>query len=107
MKKETTTQTSVDAQKELYFEFVGSDYEKERDYERLKDQYKTIFSLMSDGNWRTLGQISQITKHPPASISAQLRHARKNKFGSHEVNKKYLGEGLYSYQLIVNNENNK
>jgi hypothetical protein len=81
--------------------FAGSDYDKERDYRRLASQFKSIFNLMSDGNWRTLNQIAQSTGYPAASISAQLRHARKEKNGGHTVNKKHLGEGLFSYQLVV------
>ena len=57
---------------------------------------------MEDGVFRTLDQISSQIKEPPASISAQLRHLRKPSFGSHTVNKKYIGNGLFSYQLIVN-----
>lgn len=86
------------------FEFVGSDYQKERDYERLKKQYQVIFDLMKDGVFRTLQQISDITSFPPASISAQLRHSRKARFGSNILNKQYCGNGLYKYQLIVNKE---
>ena len=84
--------------------FNGSDYNHQRDGERLNQQYKTIFNLMSDGVYRTLQQISDVTGHPPASISAQLRHSRKERFGSHTVNKQYLGDGLFSYQLVVNKQ---
>ena len=72
------------------------------DFERLETQYEVIFNLMSDGKSRTLHEIERITGHPPASISAQLRHMRKPRFGAHIVNRAYLGDGLYSYQLILN-----
>ncbi|HEY8707692.1 MAG TPA: hypothetical protein VIM34_06810, partial [Burkholderiaceae bacterium] len=57
---------------------------------------------MRDGIWRTLEGIELLTSDPQASISAQLRHARKARFGSHTVNKRHMGGGLYEYQLVVN-----
>ena len=82
--------------------FNGSDYVPERDDARLTNQLKRIKALMSDGSWRTLNQISLETGDPPASVSAQLRHLRKRRFGEHTVNKHYVGSGLYEYQLILN-----
>lgn len=84
------------------FKFDGSDYIPERDNERLTRLLDMVFNLMKDGKYRTLEQIADVTKKPEASISAHLRHLRKQKFGSHTVNKEYLGNGLYSYQLIIN-----
>ena len=85
--------------------FNGSDYNHERDSERLTSQYQKIFQLMQDGIFRTLIEIERDTKCPAPSISAQLRHMRKKRFGSHTINKKYLGEGLYKYQLVINKQN--
>lgn len=84
------------------FKFDGSDYLPKRDDVRLTKQSDKIFNLMRDGVYRTLEQISQLTKEPQASVSAQLRHLRKPKFGSHTINKRYRGEGLFEYQLILN-----
>jgi len=57
---------------------------------------------MADGEFRTLGQISELTGHYESSVSAQLRHMRKPRFGSHQVNRAYKGKGLYEYQQVVN-----
>jgi len=84
--------------------FNGSDYQPERDDHRLNEQYAKIFDLMKDGEWRSLDEISKATGAPAPSASAQLRHARKIRFGNHTVNKKYMGDGLYLYQLIVKKE---
>lgn len=83
-------------------EFDGADYKPERDVKRLTDQLARVFNLMKDAKWRSLGEIAAATGDPAPSISAQLRHLRKEKFGSHTVNKRYIAEGLYEYQLLVN-----
>ena len=62
--------------------FNGSDYDPAIDTDRLRGQIRDIYDLMKDGRWRTLEEISQLTKHPQASVSAQLRHLRKERFGS-------------------------
>jgi hypothetical protein len=81
--------------------FDGDDYSPPRDDARLSSQYQRIYDLMKDGNWRTLGVIEDVTGDPPASISAQLRHMRKPRFGGHKIEKRYVFEGLYEYRLIV------
>ena len=79
--------------------FDGSDYVPARDDLRLEGQLLRVFTLMQDGEWRSLEDISGHTGDPPASISAQLRHLRKPRFVSYTVNKKYMGNGLYLYQV--------
>ncbi len=82
--------------------FAGADYSKPRDHARLSTQYLRIYGLVKDGAWRTLEEIARDTGDPPASISAQLRHMRKDRFGAHEVQRQHVGAGLYQYRLIVN-----
>jgi len=81
---------------------ASNDYQPARDDERLRKQGERIFEVCKAGNPLTLSQIATLTGAPEASISAQLRTFRKPKGGSHTVNKKYLGNGLYAYTLIVN-----
>lgn len=84
--------------------FDGPDYSPKHDDLRLKGQIKRVFDCMKDGRWRTLDEISEITGDPAASISAQLRHLRKERFGSHIVDKRSRGErsrGLWEYSLTV------
>lgn len=83
--------------------FNGSDYVPQRDDGRLTSQYDRIFTIMQDGEFRSLEEISQLTSDPQASISAQLRHMRKPRFGSHKVEKEYVENGLFKYRLVVNN----
>jgi hypothetical protein len=49
-------------------------------------------------------QISKSTGDPEASVSAQLRHLRKRRFGEHLVERRYCGDGLYEYKLTPNDE---
>lgn len=92
-------------QQEFYFN--GSDYQHERDVGRLTNQLERIYKVMQDSTWKTLNDISALTGDPPASISAQLRHLRKPRFGGHIVEKRYVNNGLYEYRLILRNENVK
>jgi len=84
-------------------QFNGSNYNPEYDKLRLKGQIMRVHSCMIDGRWRTLDEIHQVTGDPHASISAQLRHLRKEKFGCFIVEKRSRGDrssGLYEYQLL-------
>lgn len=97
----------TEAQQDLFGEkpfephFNGDDYKPERDWERLDKQIGRVFNCMKDGRWRTLNEIHEATRDPHASISAQLRHLRKDRFGGHQVEKEYIENGLYKYRLIV------
>jgi hypothetical protein len=87
--------------------FNGPDYKPKLDDVRLTGQVERIYKAMADGVWRTLDEINSITNDPQASISAQLRHLRKERFGSNVVNKQRRGDpkqGLFEYQLIVTKE---
>jgi hypothetical protein len=87
--------------------FNGSDYKPEVDNPRLVSQLDRIVSVMQDRRWRTLSEIEKLTGDPQASISAQLRHLRKPRFGSHTVNKRPRGDrerGLFEYQLVLRGE---
>lgn len=83
--------------------FDGSDYVPERDNARLTGQLLRIFNTMADRQWRTLGEIEAETGDPQASISAQLRHLRKPRFGAYRVEKQHRGDpedGLYEYRVL-------
>ena len=87
--------------------FDGPVYVPSLDRERLTGQLRRIFDCMKDGRWRTLNEIEQVTGDGQASISAQLRHLRKARFGSHEVEKRRRGapgSGWWEYRLEENLE---
>lgn len=82
--------------------FNGPAYIESLDQHRLTNQNEIIKSLMIDGEWRTLSEIESITRFPQSSISAQLRHLRKERFGGYVVNKRRRGErsnGLFEYRI--------
>lgn len=84
-------------------EFNGPVYDHDADHARLTGQLKRVYDCMADGQWRTLAEIEAVTGDPPASISAQLRHLRKQRFGAFIVEKRSRGErehGLWEYQLL-------
>ena len=85
----------------IYFD--GADYNHERDQQRLMKQSDRVFEFMKSGEWRTLRQISEATGAPEASASAALRDFRKERFGAHTVNRRYVNNGLYEYNLEINN----
>lgn len=80
--------------------FNGPDYDHRRDSERLGKQLERVRDLMSDRQWRSLAQIAEATGDPPSSVSAQLRHLRKQRFGSFVIEKLSRGRGLYFYRML-------
>lgn len=84
--------------------FDGSDYVKDFDQERLTGQIRRVYDLMRDGQYRTLQEIERMTGDPQSSISAQLRNLRKERYGSHTIQKRRRGDevrGLWEYKLEI------
>ena len=85
--------------------FDGPCYDPKYDQKRLTGQLLRVYEATKDGGWYTLDEIHNKTKDPHASISAQLRHLRKARFGSHAVEKRARGDrgnGLWEYKVIIN-----
>ena len=79
-------------------DFDGADV-TEADTPRLGKQLEDILDLMSDGEWRTVAEIADLTGHPENSISAQVRNARKARFGGRALPGRYRSRHLYEYKL--------
>ncbi|MFZ1975823.1 MAG: hypothetical protein WAU89_23480 [Candidatus Acidiferrales bacterium] len=100
--------STVPAQHDLFswkppVRFNGAEYDPALDNDRLESQMGRVFEAMRDGRWRTLGELTAITRDPEASVSAQLRHLRKERFGSYTVQRQARGDrvsGLYEYRLL-------
>ena len=78
----------------------GPAYSESLDGNRIRKQQDAIYTYMRDGRWHTLEEISSLG-YPESSVSAQLRHLRKPKFGGHTILKRrrFSGHGLWEYQL--------
>ncbi len=81
----------------------GPDFDEELDGERINTQLDRVRNYMLPlPEWRTLAEISRVTGDPPASVSAQLRHLRKARFGAFMVVKRRRGDpgsGLWEYRV--------
>jgi len=87
--------------------FDGPVYVPRYDDARLSGQILRVYNVMRSGEWRTLDEIHFVTNDPHASISAQLRHLRKKKFGGHQIEKRPRGDrvhGLFEYRLLRSHE---
>lgn len=89
--------------------FDGRTFDPVKDEIRLKGQLARVFNCMKDGRYRTLSEIRYDLsceglrpKDSEAGISARLRDLRKKRWGSHVVNRRRRGKGLWEYQVIVN-----
>lgn len=84
--------------------FPGETINDKLDTKRLTKQHDTIRELMLDGKYRTLHEIESITGYPQSSISAQLRHLKKKKFGSYRLVKRRAlldrASGLFEYKIL-------
>lgn len=81
--------------------FDGDTIDHEQDHGRLAAQLLRVKSLMLDGRARTLAEIAAVTGYPEGSISARLRDLRKEKFGKYTVEKRRIGNGLFSYRVAA------
>lgn len=88
-------------QVELFW-FDGSTYDPELDEKRLTKQIYRVWAHMAPGQWDTLRNIAHHTGASEAGVSARLRDFRKERFGSHTVERKRLQCGQWAYRLIPN-----
>ncbi len=79
--------------------FDGETYEPEHDEARLTGQLLRVYTLMRDGQWRGLSEISCEADCSEASASARLRDLRKARFGGLTVERQRLDGGLFRYRL--------
>ena len=80
--------------------FDGHTFDPTVDAERLTVQLGRVRTLMQDGAWRTLAEISRLVESPEASVSARLRDLRKERFGGWLVERRRRqdGKGLHEYR---------
>ena len=80
----------------------GPAYDPELDGERIDKQHERIRDWMLKRGWVTLAEIATILGYPEASVSAQLRHLRKERFGCYVVDKRRRSEtGTWEYRVLA------
>jgi len=67
---------------------------------RRGTQIARVYTVLLDGDWHTLGNIAERTGDPEPSISAQIRHLRKDRFGNHIIEYRHVQHGLWEYRLV-------
>ncbi len=75
-------------------------YAEALDGSRIGKQENDVLTLMGDGAYRTLREISTFLGHPEASVSARLRSLRRRGM---IVNTRRIADpmrGLFSYQVL-------
>lgn len=86
--------------------FDGKTYNPALDKERLSTQLNRVYELLSDGEYWSLEELSDVsfntykTVDSEAAISARIRDLRKAKFGEHKIESKRIRDGLWKYRLI-------
>ena len=80
--------------------FDGSTYVHARDHARLSGQLDLVRQILSDRQWHTLEEIAELVGGSVAGVSARIRDLRKQKFGSHEIDRKYVSAGLWRYRMV-------
>lgn len=92
----------------------GPSFDEARDGERLYEQMARVLKYMLDaarkGHWLTVEQIAAGLewqygcKFPDTSVSAQLRHLRKDRFGAWDVRRRWREDlHISEYRIYGNN----
>lgn len=79
----------------------GITFDLARDGRRLAAQHHRVLARLRDSQWWTLKRLAQATGDPEASVSARLRDLRKERFGSHLIERRYVHRGLFEYRLVL------
>jgi len=83
------------------YDFDGKDYKKDRDQVRLSSNLDILREYMEGRGALTINQIIEGTGlKSHTGVSASIRELRKPRHGSRTVERNYISNGLYSYQLM-------
>lgn len=100
-------QMSINFEKPKIFFDGPPELDPDKRHNRLLKQHEVIRDYMlSHRQFKSVPSIhraleSQGHFYPENSISAQLRHLRKLRFGSFQVDKRHKGNGLWEYRVKV------
>jgi len=75
----------------------------EEEQKKMSGARLQVFSVMRDGEWRTLEYLRDVVGSPTQSIAIYLRSFREKKYGGYVVNKRKRGKTrIFEYQLSLN-----
>ncbi len=78
----------------------GPAFDEKTDGARIRGQLETIRQYMlSSKEWYTLTEIEKHLGYPQASISADLRHLRKEEHGFYDVQKRRRDGRVWEYRV--------
>jgi hypothetical protein len=81
----------------------GPAFDERQDGRRIRTQLEQIRDhMLGRREWASLHEIALATGYPEASVSAQLRHLRKPKFGGFDVRRRRRtwGKGTNEYRVL-------
>lgn len=78
----------------------GPAYDATIDKVRIDSQMRRVLDAMIAGDWVSLRELSFLTNDPESSVSAQLRHLRKPRFGGFIIEKRRRTTGTWEYRLM-------
>jgi hypothetical protein len=82
----------------------GETFNRARDIDRLDNAMGRIYSMMKDGKWYTLAELSSAGECSEACASARFRDLSKPKFRGPNANwttqKEHVSRGLWHYRLV-------
>lgn len=79
----------------------GPAYDEAIDKIRIDSQMRRVLDAMIAGEWVSLRELAYLTNDPESSVSAQLRHLRKPRFGGFTIEKRRRTTGTWEYRLVL------
>lgn len=76
--------------------FHGETFDREIDYQRLKNNTQRVFALLVDGGWHKPDQLMTVGG---ARWSARVRSLREPQFGHMMIESRRVKDGLWEYKL--------
>lgn len=80
--------------------FDGATFDPAKDEIRLTKHLARVYDCLKDGSWWTLQRLKTTIGGSEAGCSARIRDLRKEKFGSHRIERRRVSDsGLYEYRM--------
>lgn len=74
-------------------------YDPEADKDRRRKQLGRVYSVLRDGLWHGLPELTERAGGLATSVSARIRDLRKPKFGGREIQARCFGRNVWKYRM--------